>query len=136
MVDPDTDCVFYVGITMHPHTRLSAHLGDRSSAVFAWREDSDKDPHMVVLGRFPTLEEARDAEERLITFVPGLVNRDVEITRQRIRRAGSCHILVRRRQANSIIVANGNASKPTPKRIALTAAAKQRAYRERQKAKS
>jgi hypothetical protein len=105
MVDPDTDCVFYVGITMYPATRLSSHLGDRASAVFAWAQEKGVEPHMVVLGRFPTLEEAREAEERLISFVPGLVNRDVEATRRRIRDAGSCHILMRRRPPNSMTTA-------------------------------
>jgi hypothetical protein len=41
---------------------------------------------MVSLGLFYTFELARKAEERLIAFLPGLVNRDVEQTQRRVKR--------------------------------------------------
>ena len=155
MVNPETNYVFYVGMTMKPSKRLAAHLGDRSSAVFTWRQDRDVEPHMVVLAHFRTLEEARKAEEKLISFVPGLVNRDIEITRQRIRRVEGRHILARRHRPKSMM-AGSFAMTPAEKQQAyrdrkkaaepwksarsnapkLTPAEKQRAYRERQKAKS
>jgi predicted GIY-YIG superfamily endonuclease len=89
MIDPETDSPVYVGLTTRFDSRRTAHFCNSDGPVHQWIRDNGRWPIMVSLGLFYTFDLARRAEERLIAFLPGLVNRDVEPTRRRVKKAVS-----------------------------------------------
>lgn len=86
-IDPRDAAPIYVGITKDLWTRHSAHMSSGESAVNEWMKMMSVRPLMLPVASFPTRQAARDAEERLIAFVPCLANRDVQATRKRVASA-------------------------------------------------
>jgi hypothetical protein len=84
-IDPRNDVPVYVGLTMYLGTRKAAHFSSDQSAVFQWIREHGLRPKMITIGYFPTRIAARQAEEALIAFIPGLVNRDCKATRRRMK---------------------------------------------------
>ena len=86
--DEAEDRVIYVGITNDPVSRSKQHTSDPASAVWCYINERGEayaeNILFVDVAVFPTRAEARSAEERLISTLPGLVNRDVDMTKRRV----------------------------------------------------
>jgi predicted GIY-YIG superfamily endonuclease len=81
--DMETGNARYVGITSNLRRRTLAHISDSESAIRAATEDGAK-LQMFPIAEFDDEGSARFLEHALITSIPGLLNRDIAVHKNRL----------------------------------------------------
>lgn len=79
LVDPFTDSIFYVGISINPWARIKGHRYDPASSAWQYIREvraAGFDVDLCVLEKHPTRTSAELRERVYLAALPGLVNQE------------------------------------------------------------